>query len=153
MRWYFEDIYVGQEIDAGWCTLDAQELDAFARRYDPQPFHIDRAAAEASIYGGIIASGWQTCALMMRQMVDAVLGDSASMGSPGIDSIRWLLPVRAGDRLHVTARTLEVRASASKPDRGIVRWEWQARNQHGEQVVLICSAGLVGRRPLGVSHG
>ncbi|WP_338848171.1 MaoC family dehydratase [Massilia sp. W12] len=147
MTWYFEDFQPGQVIDAGWCGMEADELDAFARRYDPQSFHIDPAAAANSIYGGIIASGWHTCGLMMRQMVDTVLGDSASMGSPGIDQIRWLAPVRAGDRLHVTAHTLDVRASQSKPDRGIVHWEWQAHNQDGVLVATITSKGMIGRRP------
>ncbi len=147
IRWYFEDFYEGMVIDAGSCVLDADELDAFARRYDPQPFHIDAQAAANSIYGGVIASGWQTCSLMMRMMVDAFLNESASLGSPGIDEVRWLKPVRAGDRLHVRAITTGVRASTSKPERGIVQWLWEARNQHGELVTTIKSMGMVGRRP------
>lgn len=146
LRWYFEDFFAGQELDAGSCVVDAEELDAFARRYDPQPFHIDPQVAEASIYGGIIASGWQTCGLMMRLVVDAILHETASLGSPGLDEVRWIKPVRAGDTLHVLVRTLDVRASNSRPERGIVHWIWEARNQHGELVTTIKSMGMVGRR-------
>ena len=134
IRWYFEDFQVGQEFDAGSVLVDAEELDQFARRYDPQPFHIDPEAAKDSIFGGVIA-------------VDGFLHETASLGSPGLDQVRWLRPVRAGDRLHVIARTLSVRASQSKPDRGVVDWIWEARNQHGELVTTVTSMGLVGRRP------
>ena len=148
IRWYFEDFHEGLVIDAGSCVVDADELDAFARRYDPQPFHIDAQAAADSIYGGVIASGWQTCSLMMRLMVDGLLHETASLGSPGLDEVRWIKPVRAGDTLHVRAVTTGVRPSASKPERGIVQWIWEARNQHGELVTTIKSMGMVGRRPL-----
>lgn len=146
LKWYFEDFYAGQEINAGSCLLTASELDEFARRYDPQPFHIDPDAAKASIYGGIIGSGWQTCSLMMRLVVDALLIDAASLGSPGIDEVRWIKPVRAGDRLFVVVKTQATRASTSKPDRGVVHWIWEARNQHGDLVTTVKSMGMVGRR-------
>lgn len=147
LRWYLEDFYPGQSIDCGSFTVDAQELDAFARRYDPQPFHIDEEAAAASIYGGVIASGWHTCSQMMRQVVDAVLSQAASLGSPGMDEVRWLKPVRAGDRLQVVVQTLSARASGSKPDRGLLHWEWRAINQHGEVVTTVKCMGMMGKRP------
>ena len=152
IRWYFEDFYEGLVIDAGSCVVDAEELDAFARRYDPQPFHIDAEAAAASIYGSVIASGWQTCSLMMRLMVDGLLHETASLGSPGLDEVRWIKPVRAGDTLHVRAITTGIRSSISKPERGIVQWLWEARNQHGEVVTTIVSMGMVGRRPVAIGE-
>ena len=99
--WYFDDFAPGQDIDLGTRTVTEEEIVAFARDYDPQPFHVDREAAAHSIYGGVIASGWHTCGMMMRMVVDGLLNRSASMGSPGLDGVRWLAPVRAGDTLNV----------------------------------------------------
>jgi acyl dehydratase len=108
--WYFEDFEPGQDIDLGTRTVTEDEIVAFARQYDPQPFHVDRDGAADSIYGGVIASGWHTCAMMMRLVVDGLLGKSSSMGSPGLDGVRWLAPVRAGDTLNVRYRTVQVKA-------------------------------------------
>lgn len=145
--WYFEDLEVGRTIPVGSCTVSEDEIVDFAARFDPQPFHVDPEAAARSIYGGIIASGWHTCGMMMRLMVDNFLRNSSSMGSPGVDEIRWLKPVRGGDTLSVTTTALEVRPSSSKPDRGIVMTLWQATNQHGEVVATIKGMGMFGRRP------
>lgn len=145
--WYFEDFEAGRTIQVGSCTVSEDEIIDFATRFDPQPFHVDRAAAANSIYGGIIASGWHTCGMMMRLMVDGFLRNSSSMGSPGVDEIRWLKPVRPGDTLTVTNTALEVRPSSSKPDRGVVMTLWQATNQHGEVVATIKGMGMFGRRP------
>ncbi|RZI42249.1 MaoC family dehydratase [Herbaspirillum sp. HC18] len=147
LKWYFEDFEVGKTIDVGTRTVSEEEIIDFATKYDPQPFHVDRAAAEKSIYGGLIASGWHTCGMMMRMMVDGFLHEAASLGSPGVDEIRWLKPVRAGDTLHVTNTAIEVRPSASKPDRGVVATMWQARNQHGELVATVKGMGMFLRRP------
>jgi acyl dehydratase len=147
--WYFEDFEPGQDIDLGLCTVTEEEIVAFARDYDPQPFHVDRDAAAHSIYGGVIASGWHTCGMMMRLVVDGLLGRSSSMGSPGLDGVRWLAPVRAGDTLNVRYRTVQVKASASKPDRGVVWSKWVAINQHGETVCTVEGMGMFGRRPGG----
>lgn len=146
-KWYFEDFPVGKTIEIGSRTLTEAEIVDFATQFDPQPFHVDKAAAAKSIYGGIIASGWHTVSTMMRLMVDGFVRDSSSMGSPGVDEIRWLKPVRPGDTLHVSLVTVESRPSASKPDRGIVVTEWRAQNQHGELVCTMKSLGLFGRRP------
>ncbi|WP_295999805.1 MaoC family dehydratase [Rugamonas sp.] len=145
--WYFEDFYAGQEIALGTRAVTEQEIIAFARQFDPQPFHVDHDAAAASIFGGVIASGWHTCAMMMRLVVDNLLSASSSMGSPGLDSVRWLKPVRAGDTLTVVYVTKEVRPSASKPDRGVVVSVWRASNQHGEVVATVEGMGMFGRRP------
>lgn len=150
--WYFEDFEPGQDIDLGLCTVTEDEIVAFARDYDPQPFHVDRDAAAHSIYGGVIASGWHTCGMMMRLVVDGLLGRSSSMGSPGLDGVRWLAPVRAGDTLNVRYRTVQVKASASKPDRGVVWSKWVAINQHGETVCTVEGMGMFGRRPGGAAR-
>lgn len=148
-RWYFEDFYPGQEIDLGQRTVSEQEIIAFATQFDPQPFHVDRAAAERSIYGGVIASGWHTCSMMMRMVVDSLMGAAASMGSPGLEGVRWMQPVRAGDTLTVRYLTQKVKASNSKPDRGVVWSKWTATNQHGEPVCTIEGMGMFGRRKEG----
>jgi acyl dehydratase len=146
-KWYFEDFHEGQTIDVGTRTVTEEEILDFATKFDPQPFHVNKEAAEKSIYGSIIASGWHTCSMMMRMMVDGFLRDVASMGSPGVDEVRWIKPVRPGDTLKVSTTILEVRPSTSKPDRGIVKTEWHAVNQHGELVVTVKGMGLYGRRP------
>ncbi|MBW8897675.1 MAG: MaoC family dehydratase [Massilia sp.] len=152
--WYFEDFAPGQDIDLGTRTVTEEEIVAFAREYDPQPFHVDRAAAAHSIYGGVIASGWHTCGMMMRMVVEGLLNRSASMGSPGLDGVRWLAPVRAGDTLNVRYRTVQVKPSASKPDRGVVWSKWVAINQRGETVCTVEGMGMFGRRPGGENnHG
>jgi len=145
--WYFEDFQVGQELRLGGRSVTEEEIIAFARQFDPQPFHVDHDAAAASIFKGVIASGWHTCSMMMRMVVDGLLSHSSSMGSPGLDSIRWLKPVRAGDTLSVVYITKEVRPSASKPDRGVVVSVWQASNQHGDIVATVEGMGMFGRRP------
>ncbi|HEY0847616.1 MAG TPA: MaoC family dehydratase [Noviherbaspirillum sp.] len=146
-KWYFEDFEIGKTIEVGSRTVTEEEILDFATKFDPQPFHIDKNAAEHSIYGGIIASGWHTCSMMMRLMVDGFLRTAASMGSPGVDEIRWIKPVRGGDTLTVTTTALETRPSASKPDRGVVVTLWQAKNQHGEVVATIKGMGMFQRRP------
>lgn len=146
-NWYFEDFFPGQEIQLGSRQVSEEEIVAFARQFDPQPFHVDHDAAAASIFGGVIASGWHTCSMMMRLVVDGLMSESSSMGSPGLDKVRWLLPVRAGDTLSVSYVTTEVKASASRPDRGVVWSRWQAHNQHAELVCIIEGMGMFGRRP------
>ncbi len=149
--WFFEDFFVGQEIALGSRTVSAAEIIAFATEFDPQPFHIDHAAAAASPYGAIIASGWHTCSMMMRMVVDGMMATSSSMGSPGLENVRWILPVRAGDTLTVSYLTTAVKASTSKPDRGVVWSTWRALNQHGELVCTVEGMGMFGRRPGGAS--
>lgn len=147
LKWYFEDFEIGKTIDVGSRSVSEAEIMEFATQFDPQPFHVDKSAADKSIYGGIIASGWHTCSIMMRLMVDGFLREAASMGSPGVDEIRWIKPVRAGDTLTVTTTALEKRPSESKPDRGVVVTMWQAKNQHGELVATVKGMGMFKRRP------
>ena len=149
---YFEDFIAGQALAAGTRTVTEEEIIGFASQYDPQPFHVDHDAAGASIFGGVIASGWHTCSMMMRLIVDTVLSRSSSMGSPGLEQVRWLLPVRAGDTLSVSYLTTQVKASASRPDRGVVWSRWEAVNQNGELVCTVEGMGMFGRRPAGEHH-
>lgn len=147
IKWYFEDFEIGKTIAAGSRTVTEEEIIAFATQFDPQPFHVDPEAAGQSLYGGIIASGWHTCSLMMRLMVDGFLKEAASLGSPGVDEIRWSKPVRGGDTLTVTTTTVDARPSTSKSDRGVVHTLWQAKNQHGEIVATVKGMGMYLRRP------
>lgn len=146
-KYYYEDFKAGDVIAMGERTLGREEIIAFAREFDPQPFHIDEQAAAQSPYGGLIASGWHTCALMMRLMCDSHLNDCASLGSPGLDNIRWLLPVRPGDTLRAERHILETRVSQSKPGVGIIRSRWEVRNQRNEMVMTMEGYGMFGRRP------
>ncbi len=145
--WYFEDFVVGATIPVGTRTVTEEEIIVFARQFDPQPFHVDQEAAAKSMFGGIIASGWHTCSMIMRLMVDGFLKESTSLGSPGVDEVRWIKPVRGGDTLSVTTTILDVKPSGSRPDRGVVWTEWRASNQHGELVATIKGMGMFGRRP------
>jgi acyl dehydratase len=146
VRW-FEDFAVGQTFDAGSVTIDGDRMVAFARDYDPQSFHVDPEAAKSSIYGGVIASGWFTVAVTMRLLVDSLLNDTASMGSPGFDGLKWLVPVRAGDVLSVKFHVTETRPSATKPDRGVMKSLVEVTNQRAEFVLTWQGVNLVGRRP------
>ena len=143
---YWEDFKVGEVEQIGGKRVDKDEIIAFARQYDPQPFHIDEAAAKQSMYGGLIASGWHTCAMVMRMMCDAYMLRSASLGSPGIDNLKWLKPVRPGDTINARRTTLETRESKSKPDIGIVNNLWEVFNQDGEMVMSMQGYGMFRRR-------
>jgi acyl dehydratase len=145
-RLAFEDFKAGESRTFGPRTLTREEIVAFARDWDPQPFHLDEAAAKRSPFGGLIASGWQTAALSMRLVVDGMLADSTSMGSPGLDELKWLKPVRPGDALTVEVTVLEVTPSRSKPDRGSVKVSYRCTNQTGETVMTMVARILFLRR-------
>lgn len=146
---YWDDIKEGEVVELGSRTMEKDRMVAFAREFDPQPFHTDEKAAEASIWGGLIASGWLTGSVLMRIFYDGYLKDTASLGSPGIDELRWLKPVRPGDTLTVRLTVLETAASRSKPDRGIVRSLMEVVNQHGEIVMTTKGVNFFKRRPAG----
>jgi acyl dehydratase len=148
-KYYWEDFKVGEVHQLGEKRVDKDAIIAFAKQFDPQPFHVDEAAAKASMYGGLIASGWHTVALVMRMMCDSYMLDSASLGSPGIDNLKWLKPVRPGDTLHGQRTTLEVRASASRPEMGLVKTRWEVFNQNGEPVMTMEGYGMFRRRDPG----
>jgi acyl dehydratase len=144
---YWEDFKPGERIEMGSHTFGEEEIVAFARQFDPQPFHVDREAAKKSFFGGLIASGWHTCAIGMRLTVESHVNNTRSLGSPGLDNIRWLKPVRAGDTITYSRIVLESRASASRPDAGLVKSRWEAVNQAGELVMTMEGWGMFGRRP------
>jgi len=145
---YFEDYIPGSVHVFGPITVDEEEIIAFAKRYDPQIFHTDPAAAKRSIYGGLIASGWLTGSLTMRLLVDHYLSHVASLGSPGVREMRWLGPVRPGDALRLRVTVLETRRSNSKRDRGIVRSYIETLNQKDEVVLTMEPINfLLCRRP------
>jgi acyl dehydratase len=146
---YFEDYQVGETAEFGDYAITEQEIVEFAKRYDPQPFHVDPAAGEKTIYGGLIASGWMTGSIMMRLLVDHFISPLASMGSPGIDEVRWHKPVRPGDRLHLRVTVMEKRRSESKPDRGVIRMQQEALNQDGETVMSFRGMGMYRCRDVG----
>jgi acyl dehydratase len=143
---YFEDFEPGQERALGRVEVTEVEIVDFARRFDPQPFHVDPEAARESVFGGLIASGWHTGAMWMRLYVDSLLGGAASMGSPGIEELRWLAPVRPGDTLSGRLTVLETTPSERRPDRGTVRIRGEMVNQDGVVVMSMISRGHFGRR-------
>jgi acyl dehydratase len=144
---YFEDMPAGSVRESTPRTITREEMLAFARQYDPQPFHLDDAAARQTIYGGLIASGWLTVAVMMRLLWDTLLKDAVSLGSPGADEVRWLKPVRPGDTLRARFTIVEAIPSRSKPDRGVLRTLTEMLNQDGEVVMTLRGLGMFGRRP------
>jgi len=130
-------------------TFNAEEIVEFARQFDPQPFHVDAEAARTSFFGGLIASGWHTCAIGMRFAVDSYINASASLGSPGVDNIRWQSPVRPGDTITYRRVILASRASQSRPGVGLTQVRLEAHNQRGEIVMTNEGWGMFGRRPAG----
>jgi acyl dehydratase len=146
---YFEDFRAGEAVELGSFTFSERDIVEFARQYDPQPMHADPAAARNSIYDGLIASGWQTVTSYMRALVDEIMRDSDSLGSPGIDHLRWLKPVRPGDTLRARFTVLEARPSNSRPDWGIVRSRGEVLNQNDEVVMDLEAVNFFGRRPPG----
>ena len=144
---YLDDLSVGESWTGEPFTITEAEIIAFAQQFDPQPMHVDKAAAEAGRFGGLIASGWMTASVMMRLLVDHVISPVSSMGSPGIDELRWHKPVRPGDRLRVRLTLLDKRRSATRPDRGLIQVQQEALNQDGEVVMLVRSWGMYRCRP------
>jgi acyl dehydratase len=141
----FEDFEPGRVFELGAREVTEEEIVAFAREWDPQPFHVDPEAAQESIFGGLIASGWHTGAMWMRLYVDSVLVGAAGMGSPGIEELRWLAPVRPGDTLEGRLTVLEATPSERRPDRGTIRIRGEMINQDGVIVMSMVSRGHFGR--------
>ncbi len=144
--YYWEDLEVGSTRELGSVSPTREQILDFARQFDPQPFHLDDAAAEASVFGRLCASGWHTCAMAMRLMVDNFLSRAAALGSPGLESLKWTKPVYPGDVLTLRHRVLDRRPMASRPSVGLVRTVWEMHNQHGEQVLHMEGWGMFRRR-------
>ena len=145
-KYYWEDFPVGKVREFGNYTVSAEEIIDFAKKFDPQPFHLSEEAGKASLFGGLCASGWHTCAMAMRMMCDEFLLDTASLGSPGLENIRWIKPVRPGDTLHVRSVVLEARPMESKPHVGLVLVRWEVLNQKNEEVAKMEGYGMYRRR-------
>lgn len=145
-RWWYEDFPEGSVREFGGVTVTREDILAFARQYDPQPFHLDEEAARRSAFGGLVASGWQTCALVTRMACDAFLLDAATAGSPGIENVRWVRPVRPGDTLRVRMLTLEARPMKSRPQLGILLMRYEVLNQRDETVLTMDGNTMMFRR-------
>jgi acyl dehydratase len=144
---YFEDYVPGLVLEYGTISINEAEIIDFATRFDPQYFHIDAEAAKGGPYGGLIASGWHTAAVMMRLVADHYMSKVASLGSPGIDEIRWTRPVRPGDSLSIRISILEGKRSTSKPDRGVVHALVEVLNQKQEVVMSLKAMNIFRLRP------
>ena len=150
-KYYWEDFQPGMVIESAEREITEAQMLAFAREYDPQPFHVDADLARESPFGGLIASGWQTASICMRLYCDAILLDSAAIGSPGIDELRWTQPVRPGDRLRLRRTVIEARPSRSRPERGTVRSRSELFNQNGELVMHMTNTNFFRRRSPGAA--
>jgi acyl dehydratase len=146
IKYFWEDLPAGTTVEMGSLTVDRDEVIAFASRYDPQPFHLDEEAAAKSMFGRLSASGWHTCAMAMGLMVRNFLHESSSLGSPGLEQIKWLKPVYPGDTLSLRQRIVESRPMKSRPDVGLTRTLWEMFNQQDEQVLLMDGWGMFRRR-------
>ena len=143
---YWEDFVVGSVAEFGPRLVTREEIIAFAAEFDPQPFHLDERAAAETMLGGLAASGWHTCAIGMRLIADGFILNSASMGSPGVDEVRWLKPVRPGDELTLRRTVLDVRPLKSRPEWGLVRFRFEMLNQAGELMMTQENVNFFGRR-------
>jgi len=143
---YFEDYVAGAMREYGKVSLSEAEMIDFAKKYDPQDFHTDPGKAATGPYGGLIASGWHTVVVTMRLLVDKFLSSASSLGSPGIDELRWLAPVRPGDELTVWVKVVDSRRSNSKPDRGLVHSIVEVFNQNGVKVMSMKAISVIACR-------
>ena len=146
---HFEDCVPGTSYDCGSFSFDQAEIIDFAKRFDPQPFHVDPVAAADGPFGGLVASGWHTTAVVMRLLVENYLPPGGSLGGPGVEDIRWPNPVRPGDTVRVRATVMEARKSQSRPDRGIVKTMAEAVNQDGQTVMWVTAVNFIAARPAG----
>ena len=148
-KYYFEDFTPGQTIEYGPRLITREEIVAFASQFDPQPMHLDEDAGRKSLLGGLGASGWHSCGIMMRMIYDAFLHDAASMGAGGVDEVRWLRPIRPGDRLTLRGTVIEGRVSRSRPEMGILSVRYELHNSHGEHVMTMVTPQMLYRRKSG----
>jgi acyl dehydratase len=144
---YLEDFYVGQTFKSGAITVEPEQIKSFASQFDPQPFHLDEQAAAATVFGGLVASGWHTAAVTMRLIVESDIKVAGGLIGMGAEELKWPRPVRPGDTLHAVSEVLEVRASRSRPDQGIVKMRTETLNQEGHPVLSFVAALAVPRRP------
>lgn len=148
---YWEDFHPGRVFEHGPRRLPREEMIAFSREFDPQPMHLDEAAAAETIMGGLSASGWYACCILMRMSADSFVLNSSSMGAPGVDEVQWLRPIRPDDELRLRTAVLDTRASNSRPEMGFVRCAFELTNSAGERVMTLTTSLMMGRRPGGAS--
>jgi acyl dehydratase len=148
-RIHWEDFTPGQMTEFGSRLVTREEIIAFAAEFDPQPMHLDEEAASASMLGGLAASGWHTCCIMMRMISDGLLADTSFMGAPGIEEVKWLAPLRPGSRVNVRSTVLETRASRSRPDMGFVKFAYELIDDTGTTVLDLTVIPMFGRRAAG----
>ena len=146
IKYYWEDFTTGRVFETATRALSEEDIVRFASEYDPQSYHTDAEAARSSPFGGLIASGWQTCGVTMRLMCDGYLLETSCVGSPGVEELRWLKPVRPGDALRLRSTVLEATPSAKQPNRGTVLFLWETLNQNGEVVLSMRGRQLYLRR-------
>lgn len=144
---YFDDFQPGEASEAGPYVVSREEIIAFAKQFDPQPFHLSDEGGREGIFGGLIASGWHTASICHKLAVENLLSKTASLGSPGLDELRWLRPVRPGDALTARFEVLSTTPSRSKPDRGAIKFRFEVRNQNGEVVMTEIANALFARKP------
>lgn len=150
-RLAWEDFSPGRVFEHGPRRLPRDEMIAFAAEFDPQPMHLDEAAARATMVGGLSASGWYACCILMRMCADAFVVNSTSMGAPGVDEVKWLKPIRPDDALRLRATVLDTRVSNSRPEMGFVRFLFELFNTGGDRVMTLTTSLMMGRRKGGAA--
>jgi acyl dehydratase len=146
---YWEDFTPGRVFEHGPRRISREEIVAFAAEFDPQPMHLDEEAARATLLGGLSASGWHACSILMRMSTDSFVLNSASMGAPGVDEVKWLMPIRPDDRLTLRSTVLETRLSRSRPEMGFVRFMFELFNQSGALAMSLTTSLMMTRREVG----
>jgi acyl dehydratase len=152
-RLHWEDFTPGQVTECGSRVITRAEIIAFAAEYDPQPMHLDEAAARTSLFGGLVASGWHSCCVLMRMLSDDFLRDVDFMGAPGVEEVNWLAPIRPGERISARATVLETRASRSRPDIGFVKFQFELINAVDQPVMILIVSPMFGRRAASPAGG
>ena len=145
-RLHWEDFIPGQVTECGSRLITRAEIIAFAAEYDPQPMHLDEAAARASLFGGLVASGWHSCCVLMRMLSDDFIGDASFMGALGVEEVKWLAPIRPEERIRARATVLDTRASRSRPDVGFVKFQFELINAVDQPVMTLVVSSMFGRR-------
>ena len=146
---YWEDFAPGRVFEHGPRRISREEIVAFAAEFDPQPMHLDEEAARATLLGGLSASGWHACSILMRMSTDSFVLNAASMGAPGVDEVKWLMPIRPDDRLTLRSTVLETRLSRSRPEMGFVRFMFELFNQSGVLAMSLTTSLMMTRREVG----
>jgi acyl dehydratase len=152
-RLHWEDFSPGQVTECGSRLITRAEIVAFAAEYDPQPMHLDEAAARATLFGGLVASGWHSCCVLMRMLSDDFLRDASFMGAPGVEEVQWLAPIRPGERIKARATVLETRASRSRPEIGFVKFQFELINAADQPVMTLVVSPMFGRRAANAAPG